>query len=287
MPAAKFIFLGTGTSERVPRVTCVSRQPVTCAVCADAMRLGSKNRRRNTSLLIQTEGHYGATVNIVIDAGKSFYEGCVELFPRFGVAQLNAVVLTHAHADAVAGLDDLRDWTMNTRSPMPLYVRSVDMPMLSKSHFYLLDKSLRMSGGGVADIDIIETDEETFDVHGVEFIPLPVEHGPGFTSNGYRIGDVCYMPDVSKIPDPTLERMAGCKVLVLDALRRGRTHGSHLTLEEAVDVVRMLRPSRTIFTDMTHDIEHESTNAELARLKESDGLEVELAYDGMWFESEL
>lgn len=265
----------------------MSRPQVTCAVCADAMRPGSKNRRRNTSLLVQTQGHYGSTVNIVIDAGKSFYEGCVELFPEFGVEKLDAVVLTHAHADAVAGLDDLRDWTMNTRLAMPLYVRNEDMPVLSKSHFYLLDKSLRMSGGGVADIEVIETGSEPFDVLGVEFIPLPVEHGPGFSTNGYRIGNVCYMPDVSRIPDSTAALMANCDVLVLDALRPGRTHGSHLTIEQAVDVTRELRPGRAIFTDMTHDIEHYSTNEALAKLKESEGLEIELAYDGMWFESKI
>jgi len=242
MAQAKFVFLGTGTSERVPRVTCITRQPVTCAVCADATRPGSKNRRRNTSLLVQSPGHYGETVNIVVDAGKSFYEGCLELFPGHGVTSLDAVVLTHAHADAVAGLDDLRDWTMNTRMAMPLYVRSEDMPVLAKSHFYLLDKSIRMSGGGVAEVDVIETNEKPFDVHGLEFVPLPVEHGHGFTTNGYRIGDVCYMPDVSRIPDSTAELMASCDTLILDALRRGRTHG-----------YRPLHPARSISARFTRD----------------------------------
>jgi phosphoribosyl 1,2-cyclic phosphodiesterase len=176
---------------------------------------------------------------------------------------------------------------MNTGDAMPLYVRSEDVPILEKSHFYLLDKSIRMSGGGVADIDLIETGLNPFDVAGVRFVPLPVEHGPGFSTNGYRIGDVCYMPDVSKIPDSTARLMRNCDVLILDALRRGRTHGSHLTLEQAIDVVRDLRPRRAIFTDMTHDIVHDSTNAELAALKEPEGLDIELAYDGLWFESEV
>jgi len=287
MASARFIFLGTGTSERVPRVTCVSANPPTCPVCIDSQRPGSKNYRRNTSLLIQAQGHFGTTVNIVVDAGKSFYEACLQWFPHFGISTLDAVVLTHAHADAIAGLDDLRDWTMRARTPMPLYVRTQDIPTLAKTHFYLLDPSIKMSGGGVANLDVVETGNGPFDVHGVRFTPLPVEHGHGFTANGYRIGNVCYIPDVSAIPHSTEQLMEGCEVLVLDALRPGRTHGSHLTLEEAVETARRMRPPRTLLTDMAHDMDHESVNADLAKLKASDGLDVQLAYDGLSFENEI
>ncbi len=291
MATARFVFLGTGTSERVPRVTCVSKQPPTCEVCLDSQRPGSKNYRRNTSLLVQAPSPGGSpdasSVNIVVDAGKSFYEACMQWFPKFGVTNLDAVVITHSHADAIAGLDDLRDWTNTNRSSMPLYVRALDMPTLSKTHFYIVDRGTKMSGGGVALLDIVETDEQPFDVLGVRFTPLPVEHGPGFTANGYRIGDVCYLPDVSAIPDSTWKLLEGCEVLVLDALRRGRTHGSHLTLEEAVEVAKEIRAPRTLFTDVTHDIEHESVNAELAMLKDSHGLDVQIAYDGLSFEAEI
>lgn len=287
MASARFVFLGTGTSERVPRITCLAEQPPTCVVCQDSQRPGSKNLRRNTSLLIQTQGNSGFPVNIIIDAGKSFYEACMQWFPGFGVTTLDAVVLTHAHADAVAGLDDLRDWTMSTGKSMPLFVRSEDISPLSKTHFYLLDTSLRMSGGGVASLDVVETDETPFDVLGVKFTPLPVEHGHGFTTNGYRIGDVCYMPDVSAIPVSTERLMSGCDVLVLDALRRGRTHGSHLTLEEAIEVARKIGAPRTLLTDMAHDLDHEPVNEELRQLKSSEGLDIQLAYDGLAFEGEV
>lgn len=287
MSSARFVFLGTGTSERVPRVTCLAKQPQTCAVCIDSQRPGSKNYRRNTSLLIQAEGHYGSRVNIVIDAGKSFYEACMQWFPKFGVTTLDAVVLTHSHADAVAGLDDLRDWTMSTRASMPLFVRSEDIPTLSKTHFYLLNPAIRMSGGGVANLEVVELDDQPFDAVGVKFTPLPVEHGHGFTTNGYRIGNVCYIPDVSAIPESTEKLIEGCEMLILDALRRGRTHGSHLTLEEAIEVVRKLRPPRTLLTDMAHEIDHEPVNIELAKLKDSEGLDIQLAYDGLAFESEV
>ena len=273
MATARFVFLGTGTSERVPRITCLSKQPPTCEVCIDSQRPGSKNYRRNTSLLIQAPNPDGSPggpgVNIVIDAGKSFYEACMQWFPKFGVRNLDAVVITHAHADAIAGLDDLRDWTNNNRTTMPLYVRRQDMETLSKTHFYIVDASTKMSGGGVARLDIIQTEDDPFDVLGVEFTPLPVEHGPRLHSQWLphrqrllRTGRFSNPP-----PDTTIELIEGCETLILDALRPGRTHGSHLTIEEAVELAKEIRAQRTLFTDMTHDIEHEAVNAELAKLQ--------------------
>jgi phosphoribosyl 1,2-cyclic phosphodiesterase len=287
MPKTHIAFLGTGTSERVPRISCITRQPPTCAVCTDAQRPGSKNFRRNTSLLIQTSDPDDNPVNIVIDTGKSFYEASMEWFPKFGVTNLDAVVITHAHADAIGGLDDLRDWTNHTRSNMPVYIRSVDMPTISKTHFYLVDRSQSTSGGGVARLDFMETDEETFDVLGVKFTPLPVEHGAEVTAHGYRIGDVCYIPDVSTIPPSTEALLGNCKILILDALRPARTYGSHLSLEQAVAVVRRLRPHRTLLTDMAHEMDHVSVNAELANLKEAEGLDIQLAHDGLSFEADI
>jgi phosphoribosyl 1,2-cyclic phosphodiesterase len=247
-------------------------------VCLDSQRPGSKNYRRNTSLLIQTTNTEGKQVNIVVDAGKSFYESCMTWFPRFGVTSLDAVVITHAHADAIGGLDDLRDWTNYSRITLPVYARRQDMPTLAKTHFYLVDRGQSTSGGGVARLQFVETENEPFEVDGVRFTPLPVEHGPNVTSNGYRLGDVCYIPDVSLIPPSTEELLAGCEVLILDALRPGRTHGSHLSLEQAVDTARPLRPGRTLLTDMAHD---------MARLKETEGLDIQLAYDGLSFEAEI
>ena len=211
----------------------------------------------------------------------------MDWFPKFGVTSLDAVVITHAHADAIAGLDDLRDWTNHSRASMPVYVRGEDMPTLSKTHFYLVDRSQSTSGGGVARLKFVETGQEPFDVLGVRLTPLPVEHGPGVTSHGYRIGDVCYMPDVSAIQASTELLLAGCDLLILDALRPGRTHGSHLSLEQAVDTARRLRPAKTLLTDMAHDMDHEPVNAELAKLRDTEGLDIQLAYDGLSLEVEV
>jgi phosphoribosyl 1,2-cyclic phosphodiesterase len=118
-------------------------------------------------------------------------------------------------------------------------------------------------------------------VDGIEFVPLPVEHGPGRECFGYRFADVSYISDASSISHETSELIRGSELLVLDALRPGRTHGTHFTVEEAVGQVRRLHPRRTLLTDATHDIDHESVNAELAKLNDSEGLDIQYAHDGL------
>ena len=286
MVATRVVFLGSGTSEGVPRVTCLTEPDKSCVVCMDSVRPGSKNRRRNTSLLIQRPAEDGVIRNIVIDVGKFFYESAIQWFPRFEALDLDAVVLTHAHADAAGGLDDLRDWTNYRRHPVQVFVREVDMRVLSRTHYYLVPGQGVDSAGSVARLEFEVFDEAPFKVQGLTLTPLPVEHGKGFTTSGFRFGDVCYVPDTSQIPDETARLMAGCDLLILDALRPEATHGSHLTIEQAIDEVKRLRPRRAVFTDMAHDVDHDPVNRQLRSLKASDGLDIELAYDGMSFETE-
>ena len=286
MVATKVVFLGSGTSEGVPRVTCLTDPDKGCVVCVDSMRPGSKNRRRNTSLLIQRRDADGVDRNIVIDVGKFFYESAIHWFPKFEARDLDAVVLTHAHADAAGGLDDLRDWTNYRRHPVQVFAREVDMRVLSKTHYYLVPGNDTDSAGSVARLEFEVFEESPFQVQGMTLTPLTVEHGKGFTTSGFRFGDVCYVPDTSGIPDETAQLMEGCDLLIIDALWPESTHGSHLTIEQAIDEVRRLRPRRALFTDMAHDVDHHPVNRQLRSLRDSDNLDIELAYDGMWFETE-
>lgn len=286
MVATRVIFLGSGTSEGVPRVTCLTDPDNTCVVCTDSIRPGSKNRRRNTSLLIQRPAADGDIRNIVIDVGKFFYESAIHWFPEYEARDLDAVVLTHAHADAAGGLDDLRDWTNYRRHPVQVFAREIDMRVLSKTHYYLVPGQGTDSAGSVARLEFELFDESPFEVQGLTLIPLTVEHGKGFTTSGFRFGNVCYVPDTSRIPDETAQLMEDCDLLIIDALRPDSTHGSHLTIEQAIDEVRRLGPRRAVFTDMAHDVDHEPVNRQLRSLLDSDGLDIQLAYDGMSFETE-
>ena len=297
---ATVMFVGTGTSEGIPRVTCLTADPPTCGVCIDAMRPGSKNRRRNTSIVVQREQDDGPPVNILIDVGKFFYQSAIELFPRHGIRSVDAVVLTHAHADSAGGLDDLRDWT-NTirfasgpeheallargREPLiPVFLREMDLDIVSKTAYYLVDRTQMTSGGTVAILDFRTIDSEPFEIYGTEIVPLPVPHGPDYSCNGYRIGDFAYISDASDVPDDVLATISGVDTLVIDALRTERTHGSHLTMEQAVEYAKVIRPRRTFLTDAAHGIDHYAMNALLRKSEVNDGLDIRYAYDGMSIE---
>ncbi|MXZ02993.1 MAG: MBL fold metallo-hydrolase [Chloroflexi bacterium] len=297
---ATVMFLGTGTSEGIPRVTCLTADPPTCQVCTDAMRPGSKNRRRNTGIVIQREQDDGPPINILIDAGKFFYQAAIEWFPKHAIRSLNAVVLTHAHADSAGGLDDLRDWTNTMRfaqgdehaallargrdARIPIYLRQQDLDIVAKTAYYLVDRTQMTSGGTVAILDFRIIGDEPIEVFGTKVIPLPVPHGPDYSCNGYRVGDLAYISDASQVPDDVLAKIADVDTLVIDALRTERTHGSHLTMEQAVEYAKIVRPRRTLLTDAAHGIDHYAMNAQLRDPEFSDGLDIQYAYDGMSIE---
>ena len=282
-PAAKsrIVFLGTGTSEGIPRVSCLTNPDSNCLVCPDAVKPGSPNRRRNTSLLIQRKFSDGRTSNVVIDAGKFFYESAIQLFPKFDVRTIDALVITHAHADAVGGFDDLRDWTNNAQESLPIYLREVDLGVVEQLFYYLVDRNKQTGGGGVAKLSFDTIDSTPFKADGLELTPLPVEHGKNWECFGYRFGDVSYISDASAISEKTADLVQGSEILVLDALRPARTHGTHFTVEEAIDQARRLGVKRTLLVDATHDIDHFPVNDELAKLKDSEGLDIQYAYDGL------
>jgi len=288
-PAAKsrIVFLGTGTSEGIPRVSCLTNPDSNCLVCPDAVKPGSPNRRRNTSLLIQRKFSDGRTSNVVIDAGKFFYESAIQLFPKFDVRTIDALVITHAHADAVGGFDDLRDWTNNAQESLPIYLREVDLEVVEQLFYYLVDRNKQTGGGGVAKLSFDTIDSTPFKADGLELTPLPVEHGKNWECFGYRFGDVSYISDASAISEKTADLVRGSEILVLDALRPARTHGTHFTVEEAIDQARRLGVKRTLLVDGTHDIDHVPVNDELAKLKDSEGLDIQYAYDGLEVAVEL
>ena len=248
---------------------------------------GSPNRRRNTSILIQRQLANGQTNNIVIDAGKFFYEAAIQWFPKFKVECIDALVITHAHADAIGGLDDLRDWTNNTQESLPIYLRDPDYKQVQSLFYYLVDRTKKTGGGGVAKLNFKSINASPFTIDGLRIIPLPVEHGKNREVFGYRFGPVSYISDASSISDETADLIRGSELLILDALRPKRTHGTHFTLEEAIDQARRLRPMRTLLTDATHDIDHEKVNIKLAKLQESEGIDIQYAYDGMDIEINL
>jgi phosphoribosyl 1,2-cyclic phosphodiesterase len=119
---------------------------------------------------------------------------------------------------------------------------------MSKSHYYLVDTSVVTKGTAVSKLQFQEITEEPFFVHGLKVVPLPVWHGPSYRSLGFRVGNICYISDVSEIPAETYPLLENCDLLILDALRPDRSSTTHFGMPQALEEVRKIHPKQTLFT---------------------------------------
>ncbi|CEL52305.1 Putative hydrolase C777,06c OS=Schizosaccharomyces pombe (strain 972 / ATCC 24843) GN=SPCC777.06c PE=4 SV=1 [Rhizoctonia solani AG-1 IB] len=207
-PTIEFIFHGTGTSSSVPNIACITAEPVTCETCGSTLTpKGWKNKRRNTGGILRILGENQTSKVIVIDVGKTFLSAAYDLFPRYGLRQIDAVILTHPHADAVNGLDDLRGWTLNKsiQSHIDVYVSAFTFKEVQKSFPYLVAKEFATGGGDIPEFrwHIIK-ENEPFRVDGVDFdiTPIVVHHGRLFTTGTEGPGNVS-TPNDTPIPSGT------------------------------------------------------------------------------------
>jgi phosphoribosyl 1,2-cyclic phosphate phosphodiesterase len=247
----RLTFLGTGTSTGVPTLTCH------CRVCTSA---DPRDKRTRPSVLVEFGGR-----TLVVDTTPDFRAQAL----REGMERLDAVLFTHSHADHILGLDDVRVFNFRQRQRIPIYAEAHCMENIRRTFQYIFDESYAY--GGVAKLDP-RVIEGPFDLADLRIVPVPVLHGD-MPILGFRFGAAAYLTDVSAIPETSLPLLDGLEVLVLDALRR-KPHPTHLSIEQALSVVDRLKPRRTYFTHIAHDLGHEETNARLPP-------DVSLAYDGL------
>lgn len=250
----KITALGTGTSQGVPVIGCQ------CEVCLSS---DPKDKRLRSSVLIEIE-----STTILIDAGPDLRQQLL----REDINKLDAVVLTHEHNDHMIGLDDLR----------PLIFRSVKKEMSIYAQQRVLDEiKLRFAYAfkehpypGVPKLKTLAIEDfEQFKIGDIELEALPCMHGH-LPIHGFRINDFAYLTDVSEIPQGTLERLTGLKVLMLDCLRREK-HYSHLCLEEANEKAQKIGAEECYFVHMSHLLgKHADLLQELPP-------SIEPSYDGM------
>jgi phosphoribosyl 1,2-cyclic phosphate phosphodiesterase len=189
------------------------------------------------------------------------------------VRRVDAILFTHGHADHVLGLDETRRYNQIQKSAIGCYGSEETVAGLRRMFEYIFGVAKQI-GGGVPQLRLFAIGGP-FTMGGVEIVPVPLWHGR-LSVLGFRVGPFAYLTDCNRIPEeswPILTADGGVRVLVLDALRE-RRHPTHFSVDEALSVVERLRPERTYFTHICHDLGHASTCARLP-----DG--VELAYDGL------
>ena len=249
----KLTFLGTGTSTGVPSIGCE------CETCTSD---DARDKRLRVSIIIE---HAGRTV--LVDTSSDFRQQAL----RFGLKRLDLVLITHCHADHVFGLDDIRPLNFrfgalgvcaNERAWVD--IKRIFKYIFEPSHF----------GGGLPEVIPCTVSPGASFCLGPELkiTPLEVIHGR-LPVMAYRFNDFAYLTDLSEIPGATIEALKDLDVLVLDCLRF-RQHPTHLWVDKALEYVEQIKPRRTFFTHIAHDVKYARDSAKLPA-------GVEFAYDGL------
>jgi phosphoribosyl 1,2-cyclic phosphate phosphodiesterase len=263
---ATLTFLGSGTSMGVPTLGCH------CAVCADAHKPSSLNRRTRPSIAIS----YGEPAHtVLIDTGPDFHHQAI----RENINSVDAVLYTHSHADHILGMDDLRPLSFHRPDGITLYADDATASVIERVFEYTFRAVDRYPTSARVHIQRTSTAAgAAISLFGVDFIRVPVLHGRQ-TIAGYRFGSTAYLTDMSGIPPESLPLLQGLDILVLDALRR-EPHPTHSHLQQSIALVEKISPRRAFFTHISHGLDHETTNAALPA-------HIRLAHDGLKLEFEI
>ena len=254
---ATLTVLGSGTSMGVPTIGC------DCAVCHSS---DPHDRRTRPSILLEYNGKV-----VLIDTTPDFREQAI----REGIKQLDAVLYTHAHADHILGLDDVRPLSYHRPGKIPLYAQPEAAARLRNTFRYIFDADYKF--GGLAQVELHDI-EGPLDLFGASFEPVKVLHGDAEII-GFRFGTAAYLTDFSSIPEDSFLQLQALDILFLDALRH-TPHPTHSTVENSLRIVERVKPKRTFFTHICHDLPHEATNAGFPPY-------VRLSYDGLKLEFQI
>lgn len=258
----RFTILGCGSSGGVPRLGDL------WGACDPA---DPRNRRRRCSLLAEQSGP-GGTTRVLIDSSPDMRQQLLDA----GVGHLDGVVYTHAHADHVHGLDDLRMIVFNRGDRLPVWADAETQEALIDRFGYAFIQPANSAYPPILRLNAIDGPVTVPGAGGPMLLtPFRVRHGR-VHALGFRIGDLAYLPDVSAMTDEAWEAVTGLEVWVLDALRY-RPHPTHAHLELALEWIARARPRRAVLTNMHVDLDHATVDAETPA-------HVTPAHDGMVIE---
>ena len=244
--------LGTGTSHGIPVAGC------DCPVCLSEKK---ENKRYRCSLWIRDENS-----SVLIDTAPEFRLQAI----RAGIRTLDGVLITHAHADHLHGIDDLRPFSW--KKTIPIGAQQEVCREIRERFPYIFNPPVQ-EGGGIPRLELKDIAlEEKIRFGSLAFTPVPVMHG-ALPVYGYRCGNFAYVTDCSAISATSLKRLEGLDILVLGALRF-KPHDTHFSIPEALEIIKKISPKRAYLTHICHDVEH-------FRLKKDLPKGIEPAWDGL------
>jgi phosphoribosyl 1,2-cyclic phosphodiesterase len=262
----------------------------------------NKNYRCNPSILI----HHRDIIsqkhnNVLIDMGKTFRESVIRWFPPNHISSVDAVILTHGHADAIFGLDDIRGvqshQKYNNHQSTPVYLSQDCLDVVRRVFSYLFPSEIESPNKVIRFVSNISwniiSPYAPFKVCNIEFKPIPVIHGEDLISMGYLFGKntkVCYLSDISRMPNESLEyikKNGPIDILIVDALCLTYEHPTHYSVYQAIALIEDIKPTKSYLIGMSSSIDHEETNEMLKKFKDSHNIDVQLSYDGLVIDFDL
>ena len=233
----RITFLGTGTSYGIPMPGC------DCAVCRSE---DPRDKRFRTAMLVEAAGR-----TLLIDTPPDLRSQCL----AHGLRQLDAALITHAHADHVFGFDDLRPYTNRMPEPMPVWASPGTVQALRRIFDYLDRPPIP----GTSQVRIaLHAAQGPFEFHGLRCTPLPATHGYA-DMVGWKIEhgghSFAAIPDCKHLPPETLALCRGVDLVVIDALRI-RPHPTHMNFEEAIAALREIGAKRSLVIHLCHEVSH-------------------------------
>ncbi|HXC93869.1 MAG TPA: GPMC system MBL fold metallohydrolase [Geobacteraceae bacterium] len=249
----KFTILGSGTSTGVPMVGC------RCSVCSSG---DPRDNRTRASLLVAQNGKY-----ILVDTSTDLRTQAI----RESIPRIDAVLFTHAHADHIHGIDDLRGFHFIDKKIIPCFASKETLAEIDSKFSYIFSGR---SNYGYHQLLEPHAIDGPFELFGVKVTPIPLMHG-SMQATGFRFGNFAYLTDCSTIPDSSMNLLKGLDILVIDALRH-TPHPHHFNIEGAIGISGVIAAKKTFFTHLTHEIPH----SEESTLPDT----IFFAYDGLTFE---